>query len=138
MGMFLRLTQLSVLLSLSLLGMGCTDAPRERLESAWLAAEDERFEDFVAHFSASSAPLIRGLAETKLRTKRAFTYIDSPYELAPRGDILEVEERDALIVVTIKADERYRLRMISEGGAWVIDGVALAALWAPLSSGEEL
>ncbi len=125
-------------LTFSLIVMtGCTDPPQERLEAAWVAAEDERFEDFMAHFSADSRALVRGLAETKTRTKRAFEYIESPFDLIPRGEILSIDERDALILVEVKAKEPYTLRMVSEGGMWVIDARSLATMWAPLAQGEE-
>ena len=40
--------------------------------------------------------------------------------------------------MTVKAKERYTVRMRMEGGVWAIDGGALAALWAPLvHKGEE-
>ena len=46
-----RIISVAQLLSLCLLTVACTAPPQERLESAWQAAEDERFEDFVAHFT---------------------------------------------------------------------------------------
>ncbi len=119
---------LSVLLGLS----ACKESPTERLQSAWSAAEDERFDTYVSHFTPDSVPLIRGLVQTASRTKRAYTYLDSPYDLAPAGDILSVDDRDQLVLVTVKADKRYTLRMLFQEGTWVIDGISLAALWAPL------
>ena len=78
------------------------------------------------------------MLETSARTKRAYRYVNSPYDLLPRGEIEGIEERDAIMVITVKADERYTLRMVSEGGQWVIDGVSLATLWRPLrGEGEE-
>ena len=124
---------LSVVLGLS----ACVEGPRERLESAWSAAEEERFDVFVTHFTEASAPLLRGLVETESRTKRAYRYLKTPYALAPMGEILSVDERDALTLVTVKAEERYTLRMLFESGAWVIDGTSLAALWAPLGGGRD-
>lgn len=135
--MFKSLTRSALLLALCLALASCAESPEERLEATWLAAEDERFEDFMAHFSEASSSLIRGLATTRARTKRAFGYVDTPYDLVPRGEIVNVEQREALMVVTIKADERYTLRMVSEGGKWVIDGLSLSSLWAPLKGGEE-
>ena len=74
----------------------CSETPRERLASAWAAADDERFDTYVSHFTADSVPLLRGLVETASRTRKAFAYIDSPYELVPPGDILEVDEKGDL------------------------------------------
>ena len=115
---------------------GCTETPSERLTSAWEAAEQERFDVFVSHFTAESVPVMRGLVDAASRTKKAFAYVDSPYELVPAGEILEVEERGQLALVTVKAKERYTLRMRMEGGTWAIDGGALQALWAPLKLKE--
>tara|TARA_B100000530_G_scaffold84925_1_gene51690 strand:- start:154 stop:567 length:414 start_codon:yes stop_codon:yes gene_type:complete len=125
------------LLILSLLMVsGCTEGPRERLEAAWAAADEEAFDRYVSYFTADSVPLIRGLAETTSRTKKAYRYIDSPYELTPMGDILSVEERDQLTLITVKAKESYTLRMLLQSGNWMIDGTSLGTLWAPLKEGE--
>jgi hypothetical protein len=124
------------LIAVALLGTSaCTEDPRVRLESAWAAADQEELDRYVGHFTSDSAPLVRGLAETRSRTKRAYHYIDSPYELAPMGDILSVDERDQVTLITIKADKRYTLRMLFQSGAWMIDGTALSNLWAPLGKG---
>ena len=124
-------------LALTFALVGCTDTPSERLASAWAAADEERFDAYVSHFTADSVPVVRGLVEAASRTKRAFSYVKSPYDLAPAGDILEVEERNQLAFVTVKAKERYTVRMCFEGGAWAIDGAALAALWAPLKGADD-
>ena len=116
---------------------GCTETPTERLQGAWQAADEERFDAFVSHFTSDSVPLLRGIVETSTRTKRAFSYVKSAYELAPAGDIIEVEERDQLAFVTVKAKERYTVRMRFEQGAWAIDGTALATLWAPLKGADD-
>ena len=116
---------------------GCTESPRERLTSAWAAADEALFDAYVSHFTVDSVPLVRGLVETASRTKKAFKYVDSPYDLVPAGDILEIEERDQLALVTVKAKERYAVRMRLEGGTWAIDGTSLFALWAPLKGTDD-
>lgn len=124
------------LLIFALLGLAaCSEGPQERLEAAWAAADDEAFDRYVGFFTADSVPLVRGLAETTSRTKKAYRYIDSPYELAPAGDILSVEERDKLTLITVKAKKRYTLRMLFQGGDWMIDGTSLGTLWEPLKRG---
>jgi hypothetical protein len=125
-----------VFVILTLLGLSaCTEGPRERLESAWAAADQEAFDQYISHFTVNSVPLIRGLAETTSRTKKAYRYIDSPYDLTPMGDILSVDERDQLTLITVKAKERYTLRMLLQSGSWRIDGISLGNLWAPLTKG---
>lgn len=127
----------SLVAALALALAGCTDSPKERLTSAWAAADEALFDAYVSHFTTDSVPLVRGLVETASRTKKAFKYVDSPYDLVPAGDILEVEERDQLVLVTVKAKERYTVRMRFEDGAWAIDGTSLAALWAPLKGTDD-
>ncbi len=127
----------SVLCCLALCLAACTATPSERLASAWNAADEERFDAYVNHFSTDSIPLVRGLVTTASRTKKAFEYLDSPYDLIPIGDVLSVEERDQLALVTVKAKERYTVRMVLQQGTWVIDGTSLPALWSPLNQGGD-
>ena len=111
---------------------GCADTPQERLTEAWTAAEAEQYDRFVSYFTEGSVPLLRGITEAMTRTKKAFTYVDSIYDLVPAGDIIAFEERDKLALVTIKAKERYTVRLLFENGAWSIDGTSLPGIWEPL------
>ena len=92
---------LAVALTALMGASGCTETPTERLTATWEAAEQERFDVFVSHFTAESVPVVRGLVDTASRTKKAFAYVDSPYALVPQGEILEVEERGELIEVLL-------------------------------------
>lgn len=116
---------------------GCAEAPTERLAAAWQASEDENLEAFAQFFLPASAEFVRNTAAVKARNKVP-SYLGSPFELLPKGEVLEVSERDNLAVVTVKAKGMtLPVRMLRERGVWFIDAFTLPTLWQPLERGGD-
>ncbi|MGM0575030.1 MAG: hypothetical protein ACQEXJ_04785 [Myxococcota bacterium] len=118
---------------------GCAEAPEERLEGAWKAAEAEDVEAFALYFTPPSAEVIRGMVNVTERTRGKMEYLDDPFAVLPRGEIMGVEERGDLAVVTVKPKgDPYEVRMTTHRGQWRIDGFALPEMWAPLEERDDL
>lgn len=133
-----NLRRLTPLLAAALFALsGCAKPPAERVALAWQAGEDENIEAFSQFFLPASAEFIRGLAAVKQRNKVA-SYLRAPFDVLPKGEVLEVSERDNLAVVTVKAKgQTYPVRLLRERGIWFIDAFSLPTLWEPLGRGGE-
>jgi hypothetical protein len=126
------------LLAAALLALtGCAEPPAERVASAWQAGEDSNIEAFAQFFLPASAEFVRNIAAVKGRNKVG-SYLSQPFDVLPKGEILEVSERDNLAVVTVKAKGKtYPVRLLRERGIWFIDAFTLPTLWEPLGRGGE-
>ncbi len=112
---------------------GCAKPPAERVTNAWQAGEDEDLEAFAQFFLPASAEFIRNIATVKARNKVG-SYLTKPFDVLPKGEILEVSERDNLALVTVKAKGKtYPVRLLRERGIWFIDAFSLPTLWEPLA-----
>lgn len=125
-------------LALGLLALGgCADPPEARVAQAWQAGEAEDLEAFAKVFLPASAELIRGLDTVSTRTRGTLSYA-KPFDLLPKGEVVEVVERDNLAVVSVKAKGRsFDVRLLRERGIWYIDAFALPTLWEPMGRGED-
>lgn len=128
----LRTGWLIGLLALAL--SGCADSPGDRVREAWEARQQDELETYISSFTERSATLFRGLIRTSERTRGELVYLDPVKDLLPSGEILS-ERVDGELGSVIVASPRgeYEVLCVRERGVWVIDGLALRDLWAPLN-----
>jgi hypothetical protein len=116
-----------------LLGSACAGSPGDTVRAAWEAREQEKVEDYLQSFTERSGDLLRGMIATSERTRGALTYLDPLDDLLPPGEIIADRVEGELGVVKVAASGgEYEIQCVRGRGAWVIDGLALEALWAPL------
>ena len=117
-----------------LVGLGaCAGSPADVVRGAWEAREQDDVETYLLAFTERSGDLMRGMITTAERTRGDVQYLDPVRELIPAGEIMvdRVEGELGLVVVAAASGE-YEIQCVRERGAWVIDGLALEALWSPL------
>jgi hypothetical protein len=123
-----------VALALTVLSMAsCAGTPGDAVRAAWEAREQEKVETYIQAFTERSGDLLRGMIATSERTRGALTYLDPLADLLPTGEIIaDRVEGELGLVKVAAANGEYEIQCVRERGAWVIDGLELEALWAPL------
>jgi len=113
---------------------GCADTPADRVREAWNARQQDDLEGYLATFTERSGALLRGMLRTSERTRGELVYLDPVKDLLPSGEIL-TDRVDGELGSVIVASPRgeYEVLCVRERGVWVIDGLALRDLWAPLN-----
>jgi len=125
---------------------GCADGPDERYMKALQASaalrdapkeeKPKALDDLLHFFDARSADVFRGAWQAGKRASRyGWTNVQ---KLLIEGTVAEVKDDGDMRLLTVENEKgkKFEVRMINEGGLWVIDGLALQRFWTRLQKVE--